>query len=780
MVNAAAPDTSPPDSRAPDSHTPDSRTPDSRAPDSRTPDSRAPDAALLDATPDATPDRPPEPAWWPDPGEAPAFDHPLIAAHPAAFAQLSRWHDRFGPVAGRPRTSFRGAFAVGNGRVFALAGLVDPLTTLHNLTGPTYNRGEAFFGDVALHLAAADGSAGVDGPTAGVIAQSLSAPVVLISSCWAAGCLEVIDLAAPGEPCVLRALALRGEAPAVVRLAAFNPVEAAEDADGAYLREVVGDRALISRLPGARLDEQALVRELAPGEVVITRHCATDPETPEPPPARHTAEAFGAALDALAAQAAAEAHQRVRLELPDPALTDYLRGAARTLSVQTSTSGGVSPMHRYTRLWLRDTIGPVLAWLDLGDHTRAAAAIDALGHAIRAAGDLRNSMPADLDPAEVPPAPDYAALPPLTGRSAAEAPSYLVWMHWALWRHTGALGRARAALPLLRRAVLAQAFDPMDRLPFSGDETFRIALDAAFELDLAYPHEEASWSANSAFLWLGAAGMLAELADALGDEALVELLAARRAEVDGATRRHYLGDDGCFAALIDRETGERSAPFEDVSLKVTWARWLPGSDPVARANIACLVDRLGRQPGVLQSPLAAIYSGIPALAGGAGDGVFTGMQPAYALSALTATEHPWAEPAFVELGRALTPSGNLQEYHVRADPPFGLSLLYDPTGREADQTPKLRPWEGGLAVHAVFEHLLGFEPDAPNSALRLRPRLPTGWPEARWRGLRVGPVRVAVHIEAAAVRVEADGPLEVTVDGQPQAIGPDTPGVWPR
>ena len=80
------------------------------------------------------------------------------------------------------------------------------MTTLHNLTGATYNRGEGIFGDVALHLAPAEGPADESEPSGGVIAQSLSAPVVLISSCWAAGRLEVIDLAAPGEPCVLRAI----------------------------------------------------------------------------------------------------------------------------------------------------------------------------------------------------------------------------------------------------------------------------------------------------------------------------------------------------------------------------------------------------------------------------------------------------------------------------------------------------------------------------------------------------------------------------------------------
>ena len=39
-----------------------------------------------------------------------------------------------------------------------------------------------------------------------------------------------------------------------------------------------------------------------------------------------------------------------------------------TLKVQTAVSGANCPMSEYTRIWLRDTIGPVRAWLQLGAH----------------------------------------------------------------------------------------------------------------------------------------------------------------------------------------------------------------------------------------------------------------------------------------------------------------------------------------------------------------------------------------------------------------------------
>lgn len=707
--------------------------------------------AMSDASDGIADVEPPRP--WPDPGAPPPFTDPLTDAAADAFADLSRWHARFGPLETRRGAGFRGAFAVGNGRVFALAGLVDPPTTLHNLAGPTYDRGDGFFGDQALQF--------VDGSfTDATITQSLTAPLVLHRACRDALCLHIVDLA--HEACLLRHIRLVGGA-AEVRLTLQPDAEPLPDGAGLVERRV--GRALTTRFPGAVLDGTALTRRFADGEAVVISACAAEAIHPGPDP-----RDVGARITEQAATWRAGAAARVAVELPDAMVVDFVRGVARNLIVQTSTSGAVSPMHRYTRLWLRDSIGPMLAWLDLGEHGRAAALLDALDAGIRRAGDLRNSMPADFARADAPPAPDYAALPPLEGRTGAEGPSYLVWMHWLYWKHTGETDRARAALPLLRRALLEQAFGAGDRLPFSGDETFRIALNMALDLPLDHPHELASWSANSLALWLGIAPKLQELARALGDDALADEVAARRPPVEAAAAA-FFGDDGCLGALIGRETGALSGPFEDASLKPTWTGWLAPDDPRAVANIECLIERLGHGPGVLQSPLAPPYVGLPLLAGGRGSGVFTGMQPAYVLAALTAIDHVDADHAFAALGAALLPDGMPQEYQVRGDDgPFGLSLLYDATGRDADQTPKLRPWEAGIALHAVVDHLLGFAPDAPRGSARLSPRLPPHWDRMAWRGLRVGPVHFDVIVErdegGLQVMLTADGPLRVQLDGQ--------------
>ena len=82
----------------------------------------------------------------------PVLDHPFFEAHPALADLSSYAMSVAGPPRGRPDHQHRGAFAVGNGAMFALMGLSDPLNTLHSAVGPVYDKRERFFGDVAIEL----------------------------------------------------------------------------------------------------------------------------------------------------------------------------------------------------------------------------------------------------------------------------------------------------------------------------------------------------------------------------------------------------------------------------------------------------------------------------------------------------------------------------------------------------------------------------------------------------------------------------------------------------
>jgi hypothetical protein len=296
--------------------------------------------------------------------------------------------------------------------------------------------------------------------------------------------------------------------------------------------------------------------------------------------------------------------------------------------------------------------------------------------------------------------------------------------------------------------MFAQGFGPDRLLPFTGDETYRAAMNAAFGLDLEFPHHEKSWSANSSYLWAGASREFERMAGAIGKDADAAEAGKIRGEVDASILQHYVLPDGCHSPLKDRDTMKAwPAPFEDVALQVAWAGWRDGDDPEVQKSLQCLMDRLGVFPGVVQSPLDPAYQDFPLL--DANQGVYTGMLPGYVLAALADAGHPEAADAFRAVEHSLDTSGNLQEYLV-FDDHSGLSIVYDPGGGIGDYTAKFRPWEGGIVADAVFRYLTGFRPDAAARTISLRPHLPKGWAHFEARGLRVGEDRFDMRVSGSS------------------------------
>jgi len=474
----------------------------------------------------------------------------------------------------------------------------------------------------------------------------------------------------------------------------------------------------------------------------------------------------GALIDATAADYQAWDSDLLQVELPDAMVADYIDGMKMTLRVQQASTGATCPMSEYTRTWARDNMGPTLAMLRFGAFDDVRAMMDYVYGAVVLAGDLANSYDADLDLSSLPAEPDWDAMPPLTGRVGAETPSYMVRIYGEYLRYTGLLDRVRDRFPFLRRCMLAQEFGPDALLPFTGDETFRAAMNSSFDLALEYPHKDDSYSANSALLWLGSAQHYLRMADALGmadDRINTE---TRLAEVEAGFDTHYMLADGCVSPFEDRASGEAwPTPFEDVSLKLTWAGWRDGDSPEAQANMRCLIAGLERYPGVYRSLAAERYRNyvlLPRV-----DGVYTGMLPGYTLSALTAVGHPDAAAAFDEVGLLATSSGNAQEYQAfLGNDEFGLTAAYDNSGAIGDYTAKFRPWEGGINVHAVLGYLVGFEPDAAARSFEIRPHLPAEWPSMAFRGLRSGDDRFDLEVERLADGYELRILSRASVDHQ--------------
>jgi hypothetical protein len=703
---------------------------------------------------------------WPAPEPFPAPGGEFVAAHPGVFARLSRWTEQAVAGPDRPDPAHLAAYGAGNGWVHAFVGLGNPLNTLHSLVGPTYEKRDVFFGDYGLRLATrgASEAPGFDQEWA---TRSLDAPVLLTLGRLDGLELLTVDFAPWTQDVVARRCFLRvllvtnrrsGASPDLeLRVRANNQPSPGPTT---ALFEVRNARGLLTSSPDSQAtvagkELHLAVGVLQPGETrrLTLQHCTQD-GTQAPTAPHLDADSL---LDQTSAAYLAWEAGLTDLDTPDPMVNDFWDGMKQTLKVQMSAQGASCPMSEYTRTWARDNIGPALAYLDLGAFDEVRGMLQYLHGAIVASGDLQNSYDADLTfPDPPPPEPDWGAMPPLAGRAAAETPSFMVMMAQRYLLASGDLDTVRSWAPLLRRCLLGQAPSPEGLLPFTGDETFRAAMNAAAGLTLEYAHHEKTWSLNSSLLWLGAERALQRLAadDAVfGPEApaVAQAAAAQRALIEAGLARFAL-PDGCLSPFIDRATMEPWAGvFEDVSLQAVWAEAFPAGDPRAAKAVQCLLDRVHPAPGIFQSPLDDRFKELATLP--VKVGMYTGMLAGYALASLADLGHPEAEAAFHALRLVLDPSGNAVEYGVYDDH-SALHILHDPTGGLGDYTARFRPWEGGIDADALFRFLVRAEFDAATGTVTVQPRLPEGWPGFKVRHLRSGSKLYSLEVWREAGQVK--------------------------
>jgi hypothetical protein len=670
---------------------------------------------------------------WPGEDRRPALEHPYFEAHPA-LQDLSLYASAVsGPVDGRPDQAHRGAFALGNGRAFGLMGLTDPLNTLHGMVGPVYEKGDRFFGDLAFSLEV-DGAlpetegewlARVRGSAVNVT-RADAGELSLYTVDFAPRPAGVDDLDVP--PAIVRTLLVhnRGEQAhdLAVQLTPYrDPGEL-----GAYLAEGDDSGQWLAWLPWEGELDRDLHRielgDLAGGAsttatVVLgfgthgddiaaleASLAATDPET---------------WLEDTLAWWSGFSAQGVQLSIDDPRIEDLYDAQRVGVRVQQSAAGAVCPMSRYTGVWLRDTIGPVRFLLRAGLHEQATAALDYLFLCAVVDGDYSNHCSSGLEPDDMLEEPDWDALEPFSGRKAAEGPSYvpLAYAHYAAF--TGDWQRVEQRWPYLRRGLLAQQISEEGLQPFSGDETYRIAMAAALGHDLEEAYEETAWSANSSFLMAAAArwmGQAAQRLDEAEDQAAFEALEAL---AHHALDEHYMLDEGYWSPLIWRDSGEpEPLPYEDVNLKALWAGSHGIDDQAATSNLAGLRAIAGHGDGTIQSILPEPYESF-----GVEVGMCTGMAPGYTLANLVAIGDPEAHLAFDALHRYADDGGQVDEYMVYDDM-SALAPVYDASGLLGDFTARYRPWEGAIDADAMLLYLAGPIASDGEADMVLAPHLPTG------------------------------------------------------
>ncbi|MCB9593259.1 MAG: hypothetical protein H6719_11055 [Sandaracinaceae bacterium] len=710
----------------------------------------------------------------------------------------NRWRTEYDVASDTPERARRGGFGLGNGHVFAFVGIGEPdLATVHELVGPTYDKGEAFFSDVELRVRVAGAPWRPTTQwqwevrsTAVVVTLSRGPDLDVVTvdfAPWTRAAWS--DPAAPEERAIVRLVAVRSTGTSSLSdvEVALGGIEGWTDEGGAPAQRRSGG-ARLARLSavggttdGASREARIARPTLAPGEetrgVFVLSAAGSDAATAE------TLDALGAA-DALAlAEATRDAWRGwaatgARLTTPEPMVDDLVEAARVMLKVQEAANGATCPMSEYTGTWLRDAIGPVIALAALGHHDDVRAMLDAQYAAIVTRGDLANRLRSDLDPAApLPPTPDFRALGALEGRVRAEGPSYVVLAYDEEARWTGSRARVDERFDLLFHAAADQQRTPDDLLPYSGDETYRTAMAFSLGFGAAEQFVDGFVSSDSSFLLVVAAERLAASADALGRSADADALRELAARVRASADALYWNEEGGFFAPLasDPDRVPWPAPFEDVSEKPAWLGYFEAGDPRARRSLTSLVERLGlRDRGFPATPADARHA-VALRAIGTRYGMHTGMSAGYFLGAAAALDLPEAEAAFDAIGRTANTTGSWSEYMVYEDH-ANVALGYDPDGPMGEYTARYRPWEGGIDLRALLDYLAGLRPELdPTPRLHLAPRLPAGWDRFALEGLRLGAATLDLVVSDAgdgASRVrryeltEADG-----VDSVAVAIG---------
>jgi hypothetical protein len=431
-----------------------------------------------------------------------------------------------------------------------------------------------------------------------------------------------------------------------------------------------------------------------------------------------------------------------RLESPDVRVSDYYHGMLVTVRSQQAATGAIGVMSQYTGMWLRNMAGPARFLCRVGLFEDVRAMLEYYHLAAIVEGDVRNSVRLDHHPETAPPEPDWQRLGPFSGREEAESPSNLPLMAWWYTAASGDNTLAEVQYNLLKRAMDGQVLGADYLLPFSGDETYRTAMSIAFGLPLDHDYKSCCKSANSSFMYANAAYLLGNLADRIGNLIDARNLWQKAALVREVADFTYFTPEGYYAPYLESPPGGFPEIYEDVALKPLWLGYAPAEDEKALSNLEYLVGHAGRPDGFLVSSMDPVYHG--ALDLDIQEGVYTGMNPGYALYNLAITDHPLAQDAFNAVRLAASYSGNSAEYQIYDDH-SALQIIYDASGMLGDYTARYMNWEGSVTADALVYYLTGFEP-YDNYAL-LAPRLPNSWPRMKWAGLRTGDTRFDLLVE---------------------------------
>lgn len=632
-----------------------------------------------------------------------------------------------------------GVWAVGNGYIFAHAGLALPFNRLMGITGPTYqtdghHRVEGAFGDAWFELRSQAGA--LLWPRQQIWRPRQSG-VLVTRAHDGTTALVTVDFAPPGMPVLVRIVEIWGarsmpdQTVLVLRLPAGVPL------NGAGLLEA-------EHRPG-----QVLVAGPLDGRAAARRGALTISIGDQR--ARENVVRFAIVLAAGEDTDAAAAHLRSvqlpirRLEetrafwqswlagtetpplwaqrLPGPTsdvalVRDLIEMTKVNLKMQQALpGGGVSPMVHFKGTWARDNNGAIRAFLAIGAKAEARALLEYYYAASVALGEIPNRAPLDLDVAGVDEPGDWSRIPV----PHAEVPSFIVLQHRWWLEAGGDADLVRRHWAYLRRCATGQRLSPEGLLPFHGDETYlHGALYAIFPERCGWPNDLIAedgrrdytpWSLEATAAYVVAQEAMGWMSERIGRPEeragyLVEAVRVRRT----VERRFWLERHGWYApALYPLSGAPHEPPFAPVNLALLWLGYGHPAALRARANVSATISQIGF---TAVAPRCE-YN--------------VGMTPGYLLWNLLATRSELAPFALATLVAMASVAGEWAEVYGPHGRPHG--------GYDQANPNRLRPWEGGINLDAIYRYYRNRRPqDEPEER---RP----GSPERRQRAR--GPRRSA-------------------------------------
>jgi|GEM_PF-2565701 len=692
--------------------------------------------------------------WWPQKEDTALRElktrSAFFTAHAWLIDEHSSWfediqHEEAGETP--PESSRLGYYAVGNGNVFGFVGTYYPRNTLHEMIGPGYQKRGAsgYFSDFSAMLIRDDKLL----PWTRELAWKplkTQAPCTSMQVKEASIELDTVTFAPesdePGD-----------EGSTIVQV--INLRNVGENAESnfklllqAYDSATITATGLQQTREGVKLlHVSALDSKLTPAESPLEKYPAliSGDLSLEPGAEMQFVVVYEFALEgqAFSGRSAIETagwenllaatsewwhnwhNAGISINTSDRRVNDLIEGLKGIVRVQVADNGASCPMSFYTSVWIRDSYGPTRMFLRFGYPKDAWGISDYYFKAASMHGSIANALDSDVTISDPLPQVDWMANMPFSGRLRGEGPSHIPLMHALYWRYTGQGDDIASRWDYLMHTLKGQEKTAEGFMFFSGDETFRpqLSTNLGMEGGADYKFEDLTYSANSAFLYVRACETLAEYAEEYGLESdEIEWLKAEAANIREKTEEHYwLEEEERYSPFIymDGPVPE-TRPAEDVNTQPIWLHYLDFHSEQARNNILSTMNMILRDNGILQNQNG---DSLEILGYKVGQGIMTGMAPAYFLYNVTDLNLEIASITFDAVGQYVSPSGDYPEVGVFSEPGRALNLIYNRRG-SGENWARHRQWEGAVSAEALMHFLTGYEADVNKGFVNIAPHLP--------------------------------------------------------